>query len=113
MKHTNRQDAIITFFTYAALILMAFITLVPFIWLIASTFKSNYEIVGVPGTFFPKKVTGEHYRYILGRFNILSYFFNSLFLAVVKTTVGCLHQSLQSDICLRNSLSSGKRPCIP
>ncbi len=88
MKHTNRQDAIIMFFTYAALILMACITLVPFIWLIASTFKSNYEIVGVPGTFFPKKVTGEHYRYILGRFNILSYFFNSLFLAVVKTTVG-------------------------
>lgn len=73
---------------YIFLIIVAFISLVPFIWLIASTFKNNYEIVGVPATFFPKKITFEHYQYIVGKFKIFTYFYNSLFLAVVKTVVG-------------------------
>ena len=88
MRPMTRNDRILEVFIYIGLLLMAFITLVPFVWLIASTFKTNYEIVGVPGTFFPESFTTEHYTYILGKFNIFMYFFNSLILAVIKTVVG-------------------------
>ena len=63
-------------------------TLRPFIGLIASTFKVNQEIVGVPGTFFPRVPTLEHYRFILGKFRIGTFFFNSLALAVIRTAAG-------------------------
>ncbi|MFA7108159.1 MAG: carbohydrate ABC transporter permease [Sphaerochaetaceae bacterium] len=88
MKNPNSIRSWAKALIYAGLILVAIITLIPFIWLIASTFKSNYEIVKVPGTFFPKKITFEHYTYIVGKFKIFTYFFNSLFLAVIKTGVG-------------------------
>ena len=73
---------------YFALILLAIVTLLPFVWLIASTFKTNPEIVGVPGTFFPKSFTLEHYSYITGKFQIGTFFFNSLALAIIKTAIG-------------------------
>ncbi len=88
MRHKTKNEIFLTTLIYLVLIIMAFITLVPFIWLIASTFKPNYEIVGVPATFFPKKFTTEHYSYIIGKFNIFTYFFNSLLLAVMKTLIG-------------------------
>lgn len=73
---------------YFGLIVFAVMTLLPFIWLIASTFKVNQEIVGVPGTFFPRVPTLEHYRFILGKFRIGTFFFNSLALAVIRTAAG-------------------------
>lgn len=88
MSIKYRSDRTIRFFTYTGLILFAVITLVPFLWLIASTFKPNQEIVGVPATFFPRKFTMEHYQYIIGKFKIITFFFNSLILAIVKTVVG-------------------------
>ncbi|MDD4082400.1 MAG: hypothetical protein PHD05_03340, partial [Sphaerochaetaceae bacterium] len=66
MKNPNSINGLAKTLIYVGLIIVAIITLVPFIWLIASTFKSNYEIVKVPGTFFPKKITFEHYTYIVG-----------------------------------------------
>ena len=73
---------------YFGLTAFAVMTLLPFIWLIASTFKVNQEIVGVPGTFFPRVPTLEHYRFILGKFRIGTFFFNSLALAVIRTAAG-------------------------
>ena len=73
---------------YSALIIFAAVTLLPFLWLIASTFKPNQEIVGVPGTFFPRVFTFEHYRFIVGKFQIGTFFFNSLALAVIRTAAG-------------------------
>ena len=73
---------------YFGLTVFAVMTLLPFIWLIASTFKVNQEIVGVPGTFFPRVPTLEHYRFILGKFRIGTFFFNSLALAVTRTAAG-------------------------
>jgi ABC-type glycerol-3-phosphate transport system permease component len=88
MRKPNQLSKPAEIIVYILLILAAFIALVPFIWLIASTFKNNYEIVGVPATFFPKKITFDHYLYIIGKFKIFTYFFNSLFLAVIKTSAG-------------------------
>ena len=73
---------------YFGLTAFAVMTLLPFIWLIASTFKVNQEIVGVPGTFFPRVPTLEHYRFILGKFRIGTFFFTSLALAVIRTAAG-------------------------
>lgn len=88
MRKPNQLSYGAQFVVYLLLIIAAFISLVPFIWLIASTFKNNYEIVGVPSTFFPKEITFEHYKYIVDKFNILTFFLNSLYLAVLKTCIG-------------------------
>lgn len=88
MSKPNQLGKVAQTIIYILLIIAALIATVPFIWLIASTFKTNYEIVGVPATFFPKEITFDHYLYIVGKFKIFSYFFNSLFLAIVRTSAG-------------------------
>ena len=82
------SEQIFTGSIYLGLILVAIITLLPFLWLIASTFKTNQEIVGMPGTFFPKSFTLEHYSYIIDKFQIGTFFFNSLVLAIIRTAIG-------------------------
>lgn len=49
---------------YAVLILGTLVTLVPFVWIVATSFKSSAEIVRIPPTFFPENWTAESYRTI-------------------------------------------------
>lgn len=78
---------------YTILIIGAITMLLPFVWLVLSTLKSNNEINSIPPTFIPKVWTIENYQYILKNFNITRYFGNSLFLAIIKTVIG-LYTSL-------------------
>ena len=49
---------------YAVLILGTLVTLVPFVWIVATSFKPPSEIVRIPPTFFPENWTLESYRTI-------------------------------------------------
>ncbi len=73
---------------YVLLILGAVTMLLPFIWLVLSTFKSNAEINAFPPTFFPKEWIISNYTDLFQRFNIDKYFVNSLYLSTVKTVIG-------------------------
>ncbi len=80
----------------------------PFFWLILSTFKHSSEITAVPVTFFPREITFENYLEIFESFNIARYFSNSLFLAVVKTTIG-IYTSLLCGYVLAKFEFRGKK----
>ncbi len=73
---------------YVVLILGAITMLLPFIWLVLSTFKSNAEINAFPPTFFPKEWIITNYTDLFEKFNIDKYFVNSLYLSTVKTVIG-------------------------
>ncbi len=78
---------------YSVLFIGALIMLLPFTWLILSTFKTSNEITAVPPSFFPKTFNFDNYFRVFKNFNIGRYFLNSTFLAVVKTGIG-LYTSL-------------------
>ncbi len=86
------------FIIYVLLIIGDITMLLPFIWLMLSTFKPNAEINAVPPSFFPKQWTFENYGSLLERFNINRYFLNSLFLAVTKTAIIISSESLFATI---------------
>jgi multiple sugar transport system permease protein len=71
-------------------------TLVPFVFVLLTSFKPPSEIVRVPPTFIPERWTFEHYRTIftdprvpLGRF-----YFNSAFVAVSRVLITLFTSSL-------------------
>lgn len=78
---------------YTILIIGAITMLLPFVWLVFSTFKTNAEINAFPPTFLPEAWTIENYATLLERFNIGRYFVNSLYLSIIKTAIG-LYTSL-------------------
>lgn len=73
---------------YAALIIGSLAMLLPFIWLLASTFKIDAEIVGGNPTFFPQDPTIENYINMITQFHVGRYFMNSLVLSSVRTFIG-------------------------
>ncbi len=70
------------------LIIGAITMLLPFIWLMLSTFKTNSEINSFPPTFIPEQWVLTNYSDLFTKFNINRYFVNSLFLATIKTAIG-------------------------
>ncbi|OZG61017.1 sugar ABC transporter permease [Bifidobacterium myosotis] len=82
-KKHNIAGIILTIFLFV----IAFITIVPFIWMLISSFAPNSEIVKVTGGLFPAPTTVENYINIQEKFNFLRLFANSLFVATVKTVI--------------------------
>ncbi|MDE5640259.1 MAG: carbohydrate ABC transporter permease [Bifidobacterium castoris] len=69
------------------LFVVAFVTVVPFIWMLLSSFAPNSEIVKVTGGLFPAPSTVGNYVGIQQKFDFLRLFANSLFIATVKTVI--------------------------
>ncbi len=73
---------------YMILILTAALTLYPFLWMIAASFKSLKEIVGGNLSLFSDEMSLDNYRYIFGRSSLFPrWFVNSFIIAVIGTIV--------------------------
>lgn len=67
------------------LIILGIITLIPFVWMVLSSFKSNVEINSLHQTLFPKEFTFDNYLTMNDNFNFVRFFGNSLFLSATVT----------------------------
>lgn len=72
-------------FIYTALGLGAFLTLLPFYWMISSSLKDASEIVKMPPTFFPEVLHFDNYGKALKAAPFARYFFNSVMVTVIST----------------------------
>lgn len=57
----------------------------PFIWMILSSFKPYAEILKFPPTLLPQKWTFQYYKSIFSTIPLITYYFNSTYIAVVVT----------------------------
>ncbi|MCQ2457688.1 MAG: carbohydrate ABC transporter permease [Clostridia bacterium] len=85
---------------YLALILMALITVLPFVWMLSSSFKGSEAIRTVPIRWIPERPTLEGYEKV---FNMQNFSFtrsvsNSLFLAIACTVVQVLSASMAAFV---------------
>lgn len=73
---------------YTVLIGYALLTLYPFLWAVAASFKPLREIVGGDLSILPQNFTTANYEYIFGRSSMFSqWFINSVIVSVVGTTI--------------------------
>ena len=63
------------------------LTILPFIWMLSSSFKTNAEINALAQSFLPQSATAQNYVDVLQKFDFLRYFLNSLFYALIITVV--------------------------
>lgn len=69
------------------LLLLALVTVVPFLWMFISSFATNAEIVKIGGNIFPTPSTLDNYTTIQEKFDFMRMFFNSLFVATLTTAI--------------------------
>ncbi|MCL5071495.1 MAG: carbohydrate ABC transporter permease [Actinobacteria bacterium] len=63
---------------YVLLSIGALFMIFPFIWMILSSFKTSFEMMQIPLTFFPKVWTLENYKLVFEKLPVFRAFFNSL-----------------------------------
>lgn len=66
---------------------LALLTLVPFIWMISSSFKSNNAVFSIPIQWIPKEWHPENYLVIWDRIPLLTFFKNTAFLSIIITLI--------------------------
>lgn len=69
------------------LTLLALTTLIPFIWMLSASFKTNNDVFSVPIKWIPKTWHPENYSVIWGRIPLLTFFKNTLFLSIIITII--------------------------
>lgn len=83
----RRRKALQTAFWYTALILMSLVTVVPFLWILVTSFKGPLDqIVSVPPQLIPRDPTLDNYVRVWNQLPVGRFFLNSILVAV--STVG-------------------------
>lgn len=83
-----------TAFYYIAAILLALIALVPFAWMISTSFKSRGALMSIPIEWIPEEPTLDAYFTVFERFPFLRAIGNSLLIAVCYTLLTLISASM-------------------
>nr|WP_239590562.1 hypothetical protein [Enterococcus durans] len=67
---------------YVVVIIISLTTVLPFVWTISTSFKSDSEILSGTMNFLPKQFTLDHYKEVFSTMPFLTYLKNSLILAL-------------------------------
>ncbi len=78
--------------SYSVLTLLGFTMVVPFVWMIATSFKPLQEILVL--RFLPQEPTLENYRYVLTETALPRWYINSLIVAIMSTVSVAFFDSL-------------------
>ena len=84
------------FLAYVAVILVAIVVILPFVWMVVSALKSQRELFAFPPTFFPTEWKWENFVEAASRGSIsfLHMFFNTMKIAVPSTVFNIIFSSL-------------------
>lgn len=75
---TKQKTKLMKILAHSVLLLGSFMMLVPFFWMISSSFKSLNEVFVFPPKLFGEQLVWENYTKISSRFNYFGYFLNSM-----------------------------------
>lgn len=93
-RSTRKQGRVMRWFTIFLLFLFAFLMLMPFIWLISSSLKSQIQIFQYPPKWIPDPILWGNYVEALTYKPFMLYFRNSLIIAVLNVIAVVFTSSL-------------------
>ena len=70
---------------YAVLGVGLFLVVVPFLWMLISSFKPEREVRAVPPTWWPETITLDNYDRLFTQLDFPTYFMNSVIVALAVT----------------------------
>jgi multiple sugar transport system permease protein len=84
---TNTRKVVTTLLIMAVLGIYSVLSLMPFLWMASTAFKTNEEIYVQVPRFFPSQLNTDSFQWVFTYTQIPRYFMNSLFVGVVQTTI--------------------------
>ena len=94
-RQWNHKKWISNFFSYALLILIALVMILPFLWTLSTSLKGqNEEIYSMPPSFIPEHLTFENYQTVWTSLPIPTYFMNSIIISFFGVALPLILASL-------------------
>ncbi len=93
MSNNNRQfykNAL----TYAALIVVSVIILIPFYWMVSTSLKHQTKIFAFPPQWIPNPIQWSNYAQVFEEQPFHLYFYNSAYIAIIVTLGTCVFAAL-------------------
>ncbi|MDI9367804.1 MAG: carbohydrate ABC transporter permease, partial [Thermotogota bacterium] len=94
MRSKRKTDLIVHSISYTLLIAFSIIMIMPFVWMILSTFKDQSELMRFPPKFLPDKFSLKNYVEVFSSVPFLRYYLNSILITTVAVTLTLLTSSL-------------------
>jgi ABC-type glycerol-3-phosphate transport system permease component len=80
------RSVLVELFFHAVMLGLAVVFLLPLIWMVGSSLKTEAEIMRIPPTFIPRVPQWQNYRQLFTNPTIMRMLFNSVELAVINVT---------------------------
>ncbi len=80
--------------TYIALGIGLILMVIPFLWMAISSIKPESEVRAIPPTWWPETVTTDNFSELFTRLDFMTYFMNSIIVAVAVTVGNMLFCSM-------------------
>ncbi|EET62053.1 ABC transporter, permease protein [Marvinbryantia formatexigens DSM 14469] len=96
MKKGRRRPAFFDVAGYIIMILIMAIVILPLLWMLVSSFKSDAEVIQWPPHFFPEKWVTDQYEYVLKTIPVLRMLGNTVIFAGSVTVISLFFDSLSA-----------------
>lgn len=93
MNSMKRKRQLGKFFTYLLLILISVIMLVPFIWMLSASIKTDQKVFAIPFELFPSTPKWSNYTEIWTEIPLLKFIGNTTYLTIIVTILQLLTSS--------------------
>ena len=94
MRSKRKTNIIVYSISYTLLIAFSIIMIMPFVWMILSTFKDQSELMRFPPKFLPDKFSLKNYVEVFSSVPFLRYYLNSILITTVAVTLTLITSSL-------------------
>lgn len=85
MRGKSNASKVRKWIVFGLMVLLSIVILMPFIWMISSSFKADNQVLTIPIKWIPETFKWQNYVDIWTQVPMLTYIKNSMFLAVVIT----------------------------
>jgi len=92
MTKSRHQKPLIKLITYVLIILGAFLLMVPFIWMLSTSFKEPLRVFELPIRWLPESIVTENYTRLFTEYHFGLYIKNSLWLTgvnIIGNVISC------------------------
>lgn len=94
MRSRSKDTRIMNTIIFLICLIVAFSMLIPFVWMVSSSFKENKSIFSVPIEWIPTEPTLANYNTIINKIPFLTYFFNTAKISVIVTGLQIITSSM-------------------
>jgi len=94
LRSKRKTNIIVYSISYTLLIAFSIIMIMPFVWMILSTFKDQSELMRFPPKFLPDKFSLKNYVEVFSSVPFLRYYLNSILITTVAVTLTLITSSL-------------------